>query len=66
MGRRGLKACDTCAGPPSKSTPTYILVTFGESMSLRHNSEEDKRATTNVQNGLVFFFLFSFILFSDL
>ena len=26
-------------------------------------SEEDKRATTNVQNGLVFFFLFSFILF---
>ena len=24
-------------------------------------SEEDKRATTNVQNGLVFFFLFSFI-----
>ena len=27
------------------------------------NSEEDKRATTNVQNGLVFFFLFSFILF---
>ena len=28
-----------------------------------HFSEEDKRATTNVQNGLVFFFLFSFILF---
>ena len=28
-------------------------------------SEEDKRATTNVQNGLVFFFLFSFI-FSSL
>ena len=27
--------------------------------------EEDKRATTNVQNGLVFF-LFSFILFSSL
>ena len=27
-------------------------------------SEEDKRATTNVQNGLAFFFLFSFILFS--
>ena len=26
-------------------------------------SEEDKRAKTNVQNGLVFFFLFSFILF---
>ena len=26
-------------------------------------SEEDKRATTNVQNGLVFFFLFSFIIF---
>ena len=25
--------------------------------------EEDKRATTNVQNGLVVFFLFSFILF---
>ena len=30
------------------------------------NSEEDKRATTNVQNGLVFFFLFSFILFYSL
>ena len=29
-------------------------------------SEEDKRATTNVQNGLVFFFLFSFILFYSL
>ena len=28
--------------------------------------EEDERATTNVQNGLVFFFLFSFILFSSL
>ena len=27
--------------------------------------EEDKRATTNVQNGLVFFFLFSFIVFSS-
>ena len=26
-------------------------------------SEEDRRATTNVQNGLVFFFLFSFINF---
>ena len=30
------------------------------------NLEEDKRATTNVQNGLVFFFLFSFIIFSSL
>ena len=30
---------------------------------VRKKSEEDKRATTNVQNGLVFFFLFSFILF---
>ena len=29
-------------------------------------SEEDKRATTNVENGLVFFFLFSFILFYSL
>ena len=29
-------------------------------------SEEDKRATTKVQNGLVFFFLFSFILFYSL
>ena len=29
-------------------------------------SEEDKRATTNVQNGLVFFFFLSFILFSSL
>ena len=28
--------------------------------------EDDKRATTNVQNGLVFFFLFSFIIFSYL
>ena len=27
------------------------------------NSEDDKRATTNVQNGLVVFFLFSFVLF---
>ena len=29
-------------------------------------SEEDKLATTNVQNGLVFFVLFSFILFYSL
>ena len=29
-------------------------------------SEEDKRATTNVRNGLVFIFLFSFIIFSYL
>ena len=29
-------------------------------------SEEDKRATTNVQNGLVFFFLLFFGLFSSL
>ena len=29
-------------------------------------SEEDKRATINVQNGLVFFFLISFIIFSSL
>ena len=29
-------------------------------------SEEDRRATTYVQNGLVFFFLFSFILFYSL
>ena len=28
--------------------------------------EEDKRATTNVQNGLVFLFLLSFIIFSSL
>ena len=39
-------------------------------ISLRENtcrtSEEDKRATTNVQNGLVFFFLFSFVIFSSL
>ena len=31
--------------------------------SRKFQSEEDKRATTNVQNGLVFFFLFSLILF---
>ena len=31
----------------------------------RFKLEEDKRATTNVQNGLVFFFLFSFGLFSS-
>ena len=31
-----------------------------------HTSEEDKHAATNVQKGLVFFFLFSFILFSSL
>ena len=30
------------------------------------SQEEDKRATTNVQNGLVFFFSFSFIIFSSL
>ena len=30
------------------------------------NSEEGKRATTDVQNGLVFFIIFSFILFSSL
>ena len=30
---------------------------------LAQHSEEDKRATTNVQNGLVFFFSFS-LLFS--
>ena len=30
------------------------------------NLEEDKRATTNVQNGLVFFSSFSFIIFSSL
>ena len=30
------------------------------------SEEEDRRATTNVQNGLVFFFLFSFILFYSL
>ena len=28
--------------------------------------EEDKRARTNMQNGLVFFFLFSFIIFLSL
>ena len=33
------------------------------SSTLRLFLEEDKRATTNVQNGLVFFFLFSFRLF---
>ena len=32
----------------------------------RVESEEGKRATTNVQNGLAFFFLFSFGLFSSL
>ena len=40
-----------------------LLVTLGNCWKF---SEEDKRATTNVQNGLVFFFLFSFGLFSSL
>ena len=35
-------------------------------ISILLRSEEDKRATTNVQNRLVFFFFFSFILFSSL
>ena len=33
------------------------------SAAMSHHSEEDKCATTNAQNRLVFFFLFSFILF---
>ena len=46
-----------------------IVCVFGDFISVVIAllvSEEDKRATTNVQNGLVFFFLFSFILLSSL
>ena len=42
--------------PPS--SPEFCG-TFG----VLHESEEDKRATTNLQNGLVFFFLLSCRLF---
>ena len=42
-----------------------ILSSLILGLSRRANTKkEDKRATTNVQHGLVFFFLFSFILFS--
>ena len=37
-----------------------------KSLDRKVKSEEDKRATTYVQNGLVFLFLFSFILFYSL
>ena len=38
----------------------------GKMLSGELISEEDKHATTSVQNGFVFFFLFSFINFSSL
>ena len=47
-------------------------IIYSETLSPRRGngstqkSEEDKRATANVQNGLVFFILFSFILFYSL
>ena len=44
------------ASPPSKVSRSCPAL-------LAQLSEEDKRATTNVQNGLVNFFLFSFILY---
>ena len=37
-----------------------------EQLTANLNLEEDKHATTNMQNGLVLFFLFSFIIFSYL
>ena len=43
--------------------PAFLQVVFFAGSG---HSEEDKRATTNVQNGFVFFFLFSFILFYSL
>ena len=43
-------------GPVKRSTT--IAVKHGPNCS--ESLEEDKRATTNVQNGLVFLFLFSF------
>ena len=50
-------------------TGDFLSIFFWGDLVLVHkflfpDSEEDKRATTNVQNGLVFFFLFSFILLS--
>ena len=49
----GLKVQGAARGGRQKEFDHFLLV-FG-TLSL----EEDKRATTNVQNGLVFFFLFS-------
>ena len=39
-----------------------ILIGLGQELNL-HLLEDDKRATTDLQNGLVVFFLFSLILF---
>ena len=44
-----LKVSQEILSPVARQGPTKV----------RLSSEEDKRATTNVQNGLVFFFLFS-------
>ena len=46
---------------PRKNPPKFVQQKSSD--TLLQISEEDKRATTNAQNGLVFFFLFSFILF---
>ena len=43
-----------------------ILLSFEAALLKQSNFRGGQRATTNVQNGLVFFFLFSFILFSYL
>ena len=48
--------CDTLALADSWS----VFSRIGVVPARKKLSEEDKRATTNVQNGLVFFFLFSF------
>ena len=45
-------------------TGVYPTILWIHVKSLFLVSEEDKRATTNVQNGLVLFFLFSFLSFS--
>ena len=44
----------------------YIYLSLSWAVQFLQSSEEDKRATTNAQNGLVLFFFFSFILFSSL
>ena len=49
-------------------SPCFPQTTVGmeaEGLVVMLLSEEDKRATTNVQNCLVFFFLLSFILLSS-
>ena len=44
----------------------WVVYNWGGIFSSLGNSEEDKRATTNVQNGLVFIFILFFSLFVSL